>query len=133
MSILGGLVGTPASIRRKVSTAILGLMLLTSGVFFVVRGGGNNNILQKWEVQRKGGGGTGSGSTVGYMTSSGALSLSGRTLKIADQLSGTGRILGTSTKGFVFCWPNTSGTMKAVIIDNVTLTVRTPVGTECDE
>lgn len=127
-----GFLSRPPSIARRPAVAIASLLIIASGLFFVVRGvGQNNTIIQKFERPLKGGLASESGATVGYVTSSGALALSGRTLKVSDQNAGTGRILVNSTLGGLICLPNTSGTMKAVIIDNVTVTVRTPVGTEC--
>ena len=74
-----------------------------------------------------------SGATVGYVTSSGSLAFSGRTMTVSDGFTGTGRIILNSTQGGVFCMPNTSGTMKAIIINNATVTVRAPEGGECTQ
>lgn len=93
----------------------------------------NDCIIEKFERPLKGGLDSASGATVGYVTSSGSLAFSGRTMTVSDGFTGTGRIILNSTQGGVFCMPNTSGTMKAIIINNATVTVRAPEGGECTQ
>lgn len=89
----------PSFVERRPGATFLSLLLVAASVFFTVRGGGNDTIIQKWEVQRKGGAEVGSGTVVAHMTSSGSLSLSG-SLKVDGNMSGsTLNVNGTTRMG----------------------------------
>ena len=123
----------PKSLAQRPAIVAAAILLFGTGLWLTVRGGGSNDIIQRWEVQRKGGIEVGSGVTVGYVTSSGSAAFSGVQLAIGDGFVGTGKLIINSTLGGLICLPNSSGVMKAVFIGGTTVTVRTPQGTECTQ
>ena len=120
----------PPSILRNVAIAAAALMVLGSGVAFVIRSSANNNtIIQQWETRNVAG--TGTGHAIGYITSSGALTLSGNTL-FADGKSGSGRIrcAGTDGCGVVLNDADGSGCW-AIEVNNGTVITHGVPSAEC--
>ncbi len=123
-------------VKRNPGASLLSTVILIAGVAFGVKGINTNNGAQSYVGQEQSQTSTGvvlSVRQVFAFTHSGALALSGKTLNVGDGLVGTGRLLVNSTLGGLICLPNSSGVMKAIFINNATVTVRAPQGSECSK
>src|SRR5258708_2759151 len=91
-------ISSPSGIRRLAITALSGLMVLGIGISFQVQCGSNSNVhCQEWK--------TSDGRSVGYLTSSGNLVLSGSTIEQGIAGGGSALTQGAADARYV----NTSG------------------------
>lgn len=118
-------------VRKRPATTTVATILLAAAAYFVIRGGGSGEILQEWQVQTKGGVGTGSGVSVAIMTSSGSLTLTGGLL-VNDQKTGSGRIKCAGTDGCGLVLNDADGTgCWAIEVNNGTLITHGLPAAEC--
>lgn len=122
----------PPSISRRVAAAAAGLMIVSAGVVAVVRGKAqNDNILYQFERPLKGGNQSNSGATVGYVTSSGALAMSGAGL-FSDGKTGSGAVKIAGSDGGRVCVNDIDGTgCSCIAANNGVVQSWVGIGAEC--
>lgn len=119
----------PPSLAKQIAIAAAGLLLAVNTYYTFRSTGQNSNILVQFERPIDGGGDVGSGATVGYVTSSGSMALSG-SLLITDGEVGSGSLTLESYGKLCYRDTDAGGYTLCTALDGTVL-CRTAAASEC--